>query len=49
MGVSSRQVCSQPCHPVPPPFLCVEIFDPEKDRDATVSKPNKKSSRSRQH
>lgn len=48
MVVSSCQACSLPCHPVPPSFLCVEIFDPEKDREA-VSKPNKKSSRSRQH
>lgn len=30
-------------------FLCTEVFNPEKEREAGVSKSNKKSLRSRQH
>lgn len=31
------------------PFLPTEVFDPEKQREAGISKSNKKSLRSRQH
>lgn len=31
------------------PFLCTEVFDPEKEREAGISKSNKKPLRSRQH
>lgn len=42
--------CNQPCHSVSARCsLCVEVFDPEKERGAGLSKPSRKSLRPRQH